>query len=234
MKHKKMFLLSHLVVGICVLTLLLSGFRIASQQRDFWLNFDWLLPQGLVHIWHVIAGVLLLTSLPFMLIVLLKQRNESPITKVLNQIGSILICVSVVTGVWQFFFEFTHIVVRFIHYYSALGILVFIALHPLRYYFQKSVKYLVHVIFEPLTYKRSYFYLGTFFLASSSLYLITLSTPETLQSHGKDCLKQRQRYIGLHHAGIHALLCLVGIVLMVSWYRVVSEVQKKLSPRGQR
>ncbi|TKB00843.1 hypothetical protein E5672_19460 [Alteromonas portus] len=183
MKHKKLFLLSHLVVGVCVLTLLLSGFRIASQQRDFWLNFDWLLPQGLVHIWHVIAGVLLLTSLPVMLIALLKQRNESPVTKVFNQIGSILICISVVTGVGQFFFEFTHFVVRFIHYYSALGILVFIALHPLRYYFQKPVKYLVHVIFEPLTYKRSYFYLGTFFLASSSLYLITLSTPETLQSH---------------------------------------------------
>lgn len=182
MTRKKLFLFSHLVVGCCVLTQLLSGFRIASQRRDFWLYFDWLLPEGLVHIWHVISGLLLLVMMPVMLFALLNQRKEKAVPKTFNQVGSALICVSVVSGGAQFLFELTHLVVRFIHYYSAVGLLIFIALHPLRYYFQKPVTYLLHIIFEPFTFKRGYFYLGATVLVTCSLYLFTLSMPTPLQS----------------------------------------------------
>ena len=182
MKHKALFLLSHLVVGGCVLIQLLSGFRIASQQRDFWLYFDWLLPQGLVHIWHVISGVLLLVSLPIMLLTLLNQRTESVVLKTFNQIGSLIICVSVVSGGGQFFFELSHIVVRLTHYYSAVGLLAFIALHPLRYYFQKPLGHIYQIVIAPFSYKKSYLYLGAIALVSASLYLLTLANPKTLEA----------------------------------------------------
>ena len=102
MKYKKLFLITHFIVGGAVLTLLLSGLRIASQQRDFWLYLDWLLPEGLVHIWHMLAGMFLLVSLPLMLFALYKHRKESAVLKAYNLMGSVLLCLSVITGAAQF------------------------------------------------------------------------------------------------------------------------------------
>lgn len=181
MKYKKLFLITHFIVGGAVLTLLLSGLRIASQQRDFWLYLDWLLPEGLVHIWHMLAGMFLLVSLPLMLFALYKHRKESAVLKAYNLMGSVLLCLSVITGAAQFIAETTYVTIRFIHYYSAIGLLVFILLHPLRYYLQKPLAHIYHVLVAPFSYARTYFYLLAIALGSIGLYIFTVSSPTSLE-----------------------------------------------------
>lgn len=180
MKCKQLFLISHLIVGASALVLLLSGLRIASQQYAIWLELDWLLPSGLVHVWHMRAGLCLLVSLPIMLFCLYRNRKEVGVLGKLNVLGSGLLIASLSTGVLQFVFDFTGRVILELHYYLALGFIGFITIHPLRYYFSKPLSYLVAVVFRPLFSLRGHIYAGVIVVSGLLLYFIILSKPATL------------------------------------------------------
>lgn len=180
MKLKKLFITSHLLVGVSALVLLLSGIRIASLKREYLLSIDWLLPTGLVHIWHMMAGVMLLVSLPIMLLCLHRNRKEKGTLKAYNILGTLVIGISTITGTLQFLFNVVSTELQTVHFYSALLFVLFLLIHPLRYYFNRPVHHLLNVILRPLITAKTYMYSLAICVVAGVVYLSALVTPAKL------------------------------------------------------
>ncbi|WP_218419219.1 ethylbenzene dehydrogenase-related protein [Alteromonas lipotrueae] len=180
MKSRSLFLVSHFVVLICVVILLLSGLRIATLQHSFWLHVSWLLPQGLVHLWHILAASFLLLALPIMLWCLYNKRQENGAFKAWNKLGSYLLVVSCTTGLLQVFSEAAQAQVKWVHYYAALGLLLFFLLHPIRYYLTKPLRVLSTYLLSPFFNKQNVGLLLITIVIGAAISAYILSKPDKL------------------------------------------------------
>ncbi|WP_462169800.1 ethylbenzene dehydrogenase-related protein [Pseudoalteromonas xiamenensis] len=144
------FVFLHTLVTISVLISLLTGLRIASLTRETWLFFDGLLPQGLVHFWHLFSSVLLiLCILAYPFYFLKKRRGKTGAANVkqplsyhrsIKNFGYTLLILACVSGLAKAF-DATWLPLS-LHYWVAMGVIGYLVLHSYVYFLQFGKKLL--------------------------------------------------------------------------------------------
>lgn len=139
---KYLFVLLHTLVTIALTTALLSGLRIASISKDALLAFDPLLPSGLVHQLHWFAAcLLLLTATVYFIYHVFYARPN--LAKVpfragyhlwVKRFGYSTLLIAMITGVAKTFD--IALLPNALHFYSALGIVIYLVLHSYVYFLQ--------------------------------------------------------------------------------------------------
>lgn len=126
------WILLHLLVIGVTLTSLLTGFRIAVLSRSELLHFSSLLPQGYLHGIHILSGfgLIALTAVYLFYLAYIKERNRDGVNeyeRLVVRFGQLSIFTALFSGA-SLYFGFS-LPLAGVHYYSALGVLLFIFMH---------------------------------------------------------------------------------------------------------
>ena len=128
----------HSVLIVAVLTSLLTGLRIAAVDRTWIQLFSALLPQGSLHQWHVISGILITAvTISFVVHLLLKLKKPARSSTSLRQhyhrviiwLGYVLLLLIMLTGWLTHADVFTPAPTRQWHFYAAMAMLMYLFLH---------------------------------------------------------------------------------------------------------
>ncbi|MFC3031699.1 ethylbenzene dehydrogenase-related protein [Pseudoalteromonas fenneropenaei] len=138
MQHR-FFVFLHTLVLVAVVGALATGLRLSTISRDTWLWLDGLLPAGRVHIWHAFFAVLLLIAtlgyVFYRFRTVSSRRKKSLRYHTLVQYGGYaVLLILIVTGVLQTLdYRLPHAA---LHYYAALGLILYLVLHAYVYFLQ--------------------------------------------------------------------------------------------------
>ena len=143
MKRNAFWIAGHLLAVVAVFIALSTGLRFAILTRSevHWLSS--LLPQGLLHHWHFIAGVILSGLLVAYLFSRFfssarkpkKTRLSARYHSYIHRYGDLVFISSVVTG-WLTFFDQHHLLPLDLHWYSALAMVLYVLLHGAVYFIE--------------------------------------------------------------------------------------------------
>ena len=143
MKRNAVWIAGHLLAVVAAFIALSTGLRVAILTRSevYWLSP--LLPQGLLHHWHFMAGVILSGLLVAYLLSRFfsptknprKTRLSARYHRYIHRYGDWVFVTSVITG-WLNFFDQHHLLPTDLHWYSALAMCLYVLLHGVVYFIE--------------------------------------------------------------------------------------------------
>ena len=157
MKRNVFWVVGHLLAIVFVLVSLATGLRFALLTKSELIWLSAILPQGLLHQWHFVAG-LILTSLLLAyfisrtlfastrtfskkhrsdrLVKTPRQKKLSPrYHKVIHRYGDLVFVVAIFSG-WLTYFDLQWFLPSNLHWYSALALCLYILLHAAAYFIE--------------------------------------------------------------------------------------------------
>lgn len=150
----------HLFAICSVLTSLATGLRIAILNKPYLLWFDAVLPQGELHSVHVLSALLFTATAFFYLLLLSKSSHasQSPAKRSSQQyhiwvtrLAYLLTLVALLTGWLAFFDQLNSSLVLSLHYWAALGFLLYLLLHGGAYFVEFGFPAIKRILLPELT-----------------------------------------------------------------------------------
>ena len=150
------WVLLHSILIATTIISLLSGLRIATLSHPELLRFSALLPQGLMHSWHLVSAAVFtsIAVLYLLYLILLRPRSTKPASASLNRryhrlitwIGYIALSLLLITGLGFYFHFFNPSIAKTLHFYAALLLLIYLFLHAAVYVIQYGMKIFVTIL----------------------------------------------------------------------------------------
>ena len=179
------WVLLHSILIVTTVVSLLSGLRIATLSHPELLWFSALLPQGLMHSWHLVSAAVF-TSIAFfylLYLILLNPRRIKPTSASFNRryhrlitwIGYTALSLLLITGLGLYFHLIDPSIAKTLHFYAALLLVIYLFLHATVYIIQYGIRIFVTIFSfsrENLP-KHLAFCLAMFCVIGSSYYFFT-------------------------------------------------------------